>query len=221
MFWFLIWKKVMRFFAFLSLSSLSFVFLSFSVWSVFAGDFKEGFDVNEENVEDIQVPTSGEDPGGSLLDTVKKIINYVLWLLALITLILLIYGGLQMLFSATDDAGYKKWLTILKNAAIWLAFIAFSWLIVSFIFFVLDLVTWSWGSSPKVWSAWWGWWVIDKSNLWWSAGWLIGPDVWWPTIDPSLWWNAWSAWSAWSPIGPIGWSWPWLSPTPWRWIGWG
>jgi uncharacterized membrane protein YhdT len=76
----------------------------------------------------------------SLITTVNNVINYALWLLALITLVILIFGGFTMLFSFNDDAGYKKWFTILKNAAIALVFIGLSWILVRFIFFVIDFI---------------------------------------------------------------------------------
>jgi len=124
-------------------------------WAVFANGWWWSFlqnpamqwavpwsDIGTLGNETISVPQSeNTNVWWTILDAIKKVINYVLWLLALITLIFLIVWWLQMLFNATDDAWYKKWFTILKNAAIALAFIAFSWLLVSFIFFVLDLVT--------------------------------------------------------------------------------
>lgn len=76
-----------------------------------------------------------------LLDVVKRFINYVLGLLAFIALVILLYGWFTMITAAGSDDGYKKWFTILKNAALWLAFIAVAWLVVSLIFFVLGLVT--------------------------------------------------------------------------------
>jgi len=85
----------------------------------------------------------GETTAGQqekLLDSVKRFVNYVLALLAFIALIMLLYGGFTMITAAGDEAGYKKWFTVLKNAALWLAFIAVSWLIVSLIFFVLNLI---------------------------------------------------------------------------------
>ena len=106
------------------------------------GNFLENPDtVTPKEVNFPQKGAAGVDE--RIIDAVKWAINYVLWLLALITLILLIYGWLQMLFNATDDAWYKKWFTILKNAAIALAFIAFSWLLVSLIFYALNYAT-SW-----------------------------------------------------------------------------
>jgi hypothetical protein len=72
-----------------------------------------------------------------LLDSVKRFINYALWLLALLSLIILIYGWFQMVTAAGNQDQYKKWFTILRQAAVWLAFIALSWIIVRFIFFVI------------------------------------------------------------------------------------
>ncbi len=117
--------------------SLCFFYPSF----LLAQTFQDWFGINEQNVSDVKVPWSGENQQENILDVVKKVINYILGLLALITLILLIWWWLQMLFAAESDDGYKKWFTILKNAAIALAFIALSWLIVSFIFYFLDVVT--------------------------------------------------------------------------------
>lgn len=110
-----------------------------SIW--YAGDIQQWFGLNEGNVKDVQVPKAGENADEKLIDGIKDIVNYVLWLLALVTLILLIYGWVLMLLSATDDGWYKKWFTILKNASIGLAFIAFSWLMVSFIYFILSEAT--------------------------------------------------------------------------------
>jgi len=139
------------------LAALAFAFGGGQIWMVFANGWQGGWGwsflsnpaiqwnnpsgVGSLGTDTIDVPQSAQDADEKILDGVKKVINYILWLLALITLILLIRGWLQMLFAAESDDGYKKWFTILKNAAIALAFIAFSWLLVSLIFYVLDLVT--------------------------------------------------------------------------------
>jgi hypothetical protein len=46
-----------------------------------------------------------------------------------------------MITAAGDDGKYKKGFTILKQAGIGLVFIGVSWLIVSVIFFLLNLFT--------------------------------------------------------------------------------
>ncbi len=82
-----------------------------------------------------------EESGIRLIDTIKKVINWALGLLALIALILVLRGGFQMLFAAGDDGKFKKWRTILRQAAIALAFIGLSWLMVSLIFYVIGIIT--------------------------------------------------------------------------------
>jgi L-cystine uptake protein TcyP (sodium:dicarboxylate symporter family) len=75
-----------------------------------------------------------EQQEDSLLRTIQTAINWVLWILATITLMLVLYAGFQMMTSGGDSKKYDAWLSIIKNAAIWLAIIAVSWLIVSAVF---------------------------------------------------------------------------------------
>jgi hypothetical protein len=82
----------------------------------------------------------------SLLLTIKKAINYVLALLSFVCLCLVIYAGFLMLASGWDSKKYDTWINIIKNAAIWLAIIGLSWLIVSLIFYVIQ---WSIGTNIK------------------------------------------------------------------------
>lgn len=77
----------------------------------------------------------------NFIEVVKGIVNWILWILALITLIILLWGGFQMVTAAWDDGKYKKWFTILKQAAVWLIFIWVSWFVVSIIFAVITRVT--------------------------------------------------------------------------------
>lgn len=79
-----------------------------------------------------------EQQEDSLIHTIRKAINWVLWLLSFICLCLIIYAGFLMLTSGWDSKKYETWFTIIKNAAIWLAIIAVSWLIVSLIFYVIN-----------------------------------------------------------------------------------
>jgi hypothetical protein len=62
-------------------------------------------------------------------------------LLSFIAFGFLLYGGFQMVTAGGDSEWYQKGFTILKNAAIGLAFIALSWLIVTLIFYVLNLIS--------------------------------------------------------------------------------
>lgn len=77
----------------------------------------------------------------ALLDGIKLAINRVLWLLALIALIILIYQWVIMLVNAKDSKKIDEWYTTVKNVAIALVFIGVSWLIVSFIFWAIGVFT--------------------------------------------------------------------------------
>ena len=72
---------------------------------------------------------------------IKRLINYALWLVSLIALIILLIAGVQMATAAGDDkkfwAGKASLLKITK--AIW--GIAISWLIISMIFWIIDVIT--------------------------------------------------------------------------------
>lgn len=74
------------------------------------------------------------------MQVIKNIINYALWFLALIALVYLIYHGFLILTAAGDDTQYKKGLSGIKYAAIAIVGIGMSWLIVSWIFWLLNLI---------------------------------------------------------------------------------
>ena len=78
----------------------------------------------------------------SLLDTIKNTINWILWILATIALVICLYGWFKMITSAWDENKYKSGLTVLKNAAIGLAIIWLSWMIVSVIFWFVGTLWW-------------------------------------------------------------------------------
>lgn len=91
--------------------------------------------------ENLEVIGGGQGQGDSFANVVKGFINWTLGILALIALIILLWGGFQMVTAAGDEERYKKWFTILKQAALWLAMIGVAWFIVSLIFFVINLVS--------------------------------------------------------------------------------
>lgn len=85
-----------------------------------------------------------EDHDTALDDTlwiITRIINYALWILALIALIYLILHGFMMVTASWDEAKYKKWLKWIKYAAIAIAVIWLSWFIISIIFWIIEEVT--------------------------------------------------------------------------------
>jgi len=80
---------------------------------------------------------SGAQTGGGIMSVIKTFINRVLGLLSLIALVVLLYGGFNMVTAAGDEAKYKKGFKILQQAAVGLAIIGLSWIIVSAIFRVI------------------------------------------------------------------------------------
>lgn len=82
----------------------------------------------------------------SLMRQLQSVLNYILVLLSFIALVILLYWWFQMVTAAWDEGKYWNWFKILKQAAIWLAIIWFSWLIVAMIFMIL----WAW-ATPTWW----------------------------------------------------------------------
>jgi hypothetical protein len=82
--------------------------------------------------------TSHKEAESQVMQIIKNVINYALWLLSLISLVYLIYHGFLMITAAGDDTQYKKWLKWLKFAAIALAWIWLSWIVISFIFYIIQ-----------------------------------------------------------------------------------
>ena len=74
----------------------------------------------------------------NLIITIRKAINWVLGILSFIALALCLWGGFQMMTSGGDSKKYESGLNLLKWAAIGLAVIAVSRLIVSLVFYVIN-----------------------------------------------------------------------------------
>ena len=85
----------------------------------------------------------------NMIVTIKKAINWVLGILSFVALCLCLWGGFQMMTSGGDSKKYESWLNLLKWAAIGLAVIAVSWLVVSLIFYVINTAqeTWDWTAA--------------------------------------------------------------------------
>ena len=91
------------------------------------------------------VPWTDEKQEDSLLHSLRVWINRFLWILATISFVLCIYAWFKMLISWGDSKQYSGWFSILKNAAIWLAIIGTSRLIVSLIFWLVQ-----WSINPNI-----------------------------------------------------------------------
>jgi Type IV secretion system pilin len=89
----------------------------------------------------IEVAGTGANAKDDLITVIKNGINRVLGLLALIALIILLWGGFQMVTAAGDEKKFDTGMTYLKQAAGWLIMIWVAWFLVSIIFYVIKLVT--------------------------------------------------------------------------------
>jgi len=74
------------------------------------------------------------------LSIVKSIINYALGLVSLVALVYMIYHGVLILTAWGEETQYKKWLKWIQFAAIALIGIWASRLIISFIFWIINLI---------------------------------------------------------------------------------
>lgn len=75
------------------------------------------------------------------VNIVKSAVNRVLWILALIALIVLLYWWFLMVTSAWNEEQYGKWFTILKHAAVGVVLIGVARFIVSIVFRLVNLFT--------------------------------------------------------------------------------
>ena len=70
----------------------------------------------------------------SLLLSAIKLVNRVMSMLSVVALVALLIWWYRMITANWDEGKYKKWLTVLKQAAIWLLIIWLSWAIIRIIF---------------------------------------------------------------------------------------
>lgn len=82
----------------------------------------------------------------SLLDIIKWISNWVLWIMALIALIFVIYGWIKMTTASGEEWPFTDWAKIVRRALIWLLYIGITWFIISAIFWLANV--WI---EPTVW----------------------------------------------------------------------
>lgn len=99
------------------------------------------------STDSLDVFGSGAGQRDSFVNVIRGAINRVLGILALIALILLLWGGFQMVTAAGDDGKYQSGFTILKQAAVGLILIGVARFVISIIFFVINLVTTGAGSD--------------------------------------------------------------------------
>ena len=97
------------------------------------------WDWDEDTKQELDVASKDNTYNSNgLVPTIKTFINRVLWMLSLIALVICLRGWFQMLTASWDEGKYKKWFTILKQAAIALAVIWLAWLFVTLILYLIN-----------------------------------------------------------------------------------
>jgi len=82
-----------------------------------------------------QNKTGGDE---SFIESLQRWVGWLMTVLAVITMFILVYGGILMITAAGDEEKYKKGFTILKQAAVWLIFLGLAWLFIMLVFYVLE-----------------------------------------------------------------------------------
>jgi len=98
-----------------------------------------GYDSSWDNPQGQDMITGKSQAWAQLLTSIKTTINWLLGILATIAVAICLYGGFIMMTSTGDEKKYEKGLTVLKYAAIGLAIIWLSWIIVSAVFWFVNL----------------------------------------------------------------------------------
>lgn len=131
-------RKKMKKLSLKVLSVFAFAIIGFGSLITFAQFWGVG------GVSDIQgiggTSTAAVGWSNQIITAIKLVINWALWMLALIALVVLLLGGFQMVTAAGDDGKYKKGFKILQQAAVGLVFIGVSRLMISLIFWLLKTV---------------------------------------------------------------------------------
>ena len=82
-----------------------------------------------------------DQAGDSLLTAATKFINFMLWLLASIALVICLYAGFKMVTSAGDEGKYKEGIEMMKKAGIGLVVIGLAWMIVKVVMWIITNLT--------------------------------------------------------------------------------
>ena len=107
---------------------------SFNSWDIFSWWWK-------------WIAWASDTKGSGLLNVIKNFINWMLWLLATIALVICLYAGFKMVTSAGDEGKYKEGIEMMKKAGIGLVVIGLAWMIVSVVMWLLSSLTASWTTT--------------------------------------------------------------------------
>ena len=84
--------------------------------------------------------TTQDDAQNRLLQVIWRLVNYALGLVSLISFVLLLVSGFTMVTNAGDDKAQEEGKKTLLKIARAIAGIAVSWLIISFIFWLIEQI---------------------------------------------------------------------------------
>ena len=132
-------KKVLALITIPVITAMTFVGFTFAQFNNTNNPYTNPTDAGDST--NVAVVGSGIGQQDSFVNVVKGAINWVLGILALIALVILLWGGFQMVTAAGDEERYKKGFTILKQAAIGLILIGIAWFIISIIFRLVNVTT--------------------------------------------------------------------------------
>ncbi len=114
------------------------------IWSIISVFSLNLFSVNAASFYNQEAAPESGLPGSSngvqrktALSSVKFWLGWITTILAILALFMLIYGGILMITAAGEDDRFKKWFTILKQAAVWLIYIGLAWLFIMLVFYVI------------------------------------------------------------------------------------
>lgn len=87
-----------------------------------------------------EVLTDSEDAWTMAMNLIRGIVNYALWLIALVALLYLLYHGFLALTAGTNNEKMQQGLSGIKYAWMALAGVAVARFLISIVIFVLDLI---------------------------------------------------------------------------------
>ncbi len=118
-------------------------------WSVLKPDNPFVNELDSWSAEEVNVIWSDKGQQDSVINVIRWYANWVLWIMGLIALLFLIYGWFLMVTSGWDEEKYKKWVTILRHAVIWLILIGTARFIISVVFWLINQTE---NQAPAAWT---------------------------------------------------------------------
>ena len=117
----------------------------FAGWPVIKGENPYTNLSDDGTATEVAVVGTDKAQEDALVNVIKWWVNWVLGILALIALVILMYGWFLMVTAAGNEERYGKGRTILKQAALGLFLIGLAWFVISIIFWLVNVTSeWVW-----------------------------------------------------------------------------